>query len=283
MSHDHDNSFVNGMFHLGQTGKAPAALRRLLGEDTTDKLVEIVTKERATNPPRVAVIGKAGVGKTTTINNVFSAEFRISHALRGTSEAQLKEFALAGGGSLHILDMPGLGEGIAEDAVFEQIYREHLPNADVVLYVLEATERILGEDQRIFNQVILPALRDGKGRRLVVALNKVDLIGPGEWDTKLNHPSDEQEKSIKGRCLDIARKLSHQVPGLQAKNIVHFSAERRYRLDDLMITLIKAAGKAAWKLPVETADPFELAAPEVRDYVAQVRAEETASGKKAKR
>ncbi|MDG4766444.1 hypothetical protein O7632_20410 [Solwaraspora sp. WMMD406] len=45
------------------------------------------------------------------------------------------------------------------------------------------------------------------------------------------------------------------------------SLSRRCRLDDLLITLIGAAGKAAWKLPKETADPFELAAPEVRKFV----------------
>jgi uncharacterized protein len=275
-----NQDFLNGLFGLTQTGQAPSALRRLLGEDTTEKLVKLVTQERAANPPRVAVVGKAGVGKTTTINALFSAEFRVSHAVRGTSQAQLKEYALRGGGVLHILDMPGLGEGIEEDAVFEQIYREELPKADVVLYVLEATERVLGEDQRIFTEVILPVLRDGKGRRLVVGLNKVDLMGPGTWDTKLNYPSPEQEESIKGRCRDIARKLAEQVQGLKGKNIAFYSAEKHYLLDDLLITLIKAAGKAAWKLPVDTADPFELAAPEVREYVEQMRAQGHGSGKK---
>ncbi|MFF3765127.1 GTPase family protein [Streptomyces sp. NPDC001922] len=276
---DKDKTFLNGMFGLTQTGKAPDALRRILGDENTDKLTRLVAEERAANPPRVAVIGKAGVGKTTTINNLFSAEFKVSHALRGTSEAQLKEFALRGGGALHILDMPGLGEGIEEDRIFEGIYREHLPQADVVLYVLEATERLLGEDQRIFNDVILPILNDGRRRRLVIGLNKVDLIGPGSWDATLNFPDVEQEKSIDGRCRDIARKLARQVPGLRAGNIAHYSAERRYRLDDLLITLIKSAGKAAWKLPVDTADPFELAAPEVQEYVARRRAEGHGSGK----
>lgn len=218
------------------------------------------------------MIGKAGVGKTTTINNLFSAQFRVSHALRGTSEAQVKEFALRGGGVLNIVDMPGLGEGIAEDKVFEEIYREELPKADVVLYVLEADERLLGEDQRIFNEVIIPALRDGKARRLVIGLNKVDLLGPGSWDRALNYPDEKQETAIQGRCTDIARKLAVQIPGLRAESVSYYSAELRYRLDDLQMTLIEAAGKAAWKLPVDSKDPFELASPEVQEYVRKWRA-----------
>jgi len=268
---DKKTTFLKGLFELAQSGHAPDSLRRALGSETADRLERLVSQERATNPPRVVVIGKAGVGKTTTINNLFSAEFRVSHALRGTSAAQLKEFGLRGGGVLHIVDMPGLGEGLVEDKIFEEIYREELPKADVILYVLEADERLLGEDQRIFNEVILPALADGKGRSLVVGLNKVDLLGPGSWDTALNYPDEELEKAIHGRCTDIARKLASQVRGLEAKNINYYSAELRYRLDELQITLIKAAGKAAWKLPVQTKDPFELASPEVQEIVREWR------------
>ena len=244
----------------------------MLGSDATDRLEHLVSEERATNPPKVAVIGKAGVGKTTTVNNLFSAEFHISHALRGTDRAQLKEFSLRGGGSLHVVDMPGLGEGIAEDAIFEEIYRAELPKADVVLYVLEADERLLGTDQRIFRDVIIPAL-GGQPKRLVIGLNKVDLLGPGEWDKVLNYPDDEQEKAIERRCRDIAEKLAREVQGLRAENIVYYSAERRYRLHDLLIPLIEAAGKAAWKLPVNPRSQWELASPETQEFVRKWQAE----------
>jgi predicted GTPase len=265
-------TFLRGMAELAGSGKATDGLRGLLGADAVDKLEKLVSRERATNPPRVIVIGKAGVGKSTTINNLFSARLRTSNAVQGTSAAQLVEYGLRGGGLLHIVDMPGLGEGIDEDAVFERIYREELPKADVVLYVLEADERILREDQRIFSDVVLPALAGGRGRRLVIGLNKVDLIGPGTWDRRLNHPDEQQEKSIEGRCRDIADKLARSVPGLRAENIDYYSAELRYRLIDLQITLIKASGKAAWKLPVDTKDPFELADPDVREFVREWRA-----------
>jgi len=265
-------SFFQDLFKLSQSGKASDGLRRMLGADTTAKLERLVSEERTTNPPKVAVIGKAGVGKTTTVNSLFSAEFHISHALRGTDRAQLKEFSLRGGGSLHVVDMPGLGEGIAEDAIFEEIYRTELPKADVVLYVLEADERLLGEDQRIFTDVIIPAL-NGQTKRLVVGLNKVDLLGPGSWDTVLNYPDEKQEKAIERRCTDIASKLARQVRGLRPDSIAYYSAERLYRLEDLLIILIEAAGKAAWKLPVNPRPWHELAAPEVRDFVREWQAE----------
>ncbi|WP_285618119.1 GTPase [Kineosporia sp. NBRC 101677] len=252
-------------------------LHGILGAEAAQKLGDVISRERATNPPRIAVIGKAGVGKTTTINNLFSARLKVSHALRGTSEAGHKEFELRGGGILHVVDMPGLGEGLAEDAVFEEIYREELPKVDVVLYVMQASERILGEDQRIFSELVVPALQAGRGggkvKQLVVGLNKVDLMKPVQWDERLNYPEPVMEKSIQGRCQDIARHLRDQVPELGADSVNYYSAEKRYRLDDLMLTLVEAAGKVAWKLPKETADPFELADPDVQEFVARWRAE----------
>lgn len=274
---DKKTSFLRGIFELTQSGRATDGLRDILGAETAQQLETLVSRERATNPPKVAVIGKAGVGKTTTINNLFSADLKVSHALRGTSEAHHKEYELRGGGSMHVIDMPGLGEGIAEDRVFEEIYREELPKADVVLYIMQADERLLGEDQRIFNEVVLPAMRTGNGngrvKQLVVGLNKVDLMEPRQWNAKLNHPEPDMARNIENRCRDITRHLADQVPGLAAESINFYSADRRYRLDDLMITLIGAAGKAAWKLPKDTADPFELAAPEVQAFVRKWRAE----------
>jgi predicted GTPase len=162
------------LFQLLQSGQLSNRLVDALGDQRAKELKRLVDQERSERPPKVAVVGKAGVGKTTTVNNLFSASFRTSHALTGTKEAQLKEYELQGGGLLHVLDLPGLGEGVAEDEAFEQIYRNELPHTDLVLYVLEAGERILGEDQRILRDVIIPSLskvktEEGRPRRLPIS------------------------------------------------------------------------------------------------------------------
>ncbi|MFC9329590.1 GTPase family protein [Kitasatospora sp. NPDC057015] len=259
---------LRGLMKLASTGKADAELSGVIGADSARQLEQLIRTERAANPPRIAVIGKAGVGKTTTINSVFSVRMHTSHALQGTSAAQLKRFELTGGGTLEVIDLPGLGESIEDDRVFAGIYREELPKADVVLYVLSAEERLLAEDQRIFDEVVLPAFRAGSAtaggrvRRLVIGLNKIDIIGPGKWDDEINYPDEQKEESIRRRAADIAAKLSDLVPDLVPENIVHYSAERRFRLHDLLLALVTAAGAAAWKLPLAPADPFELATSE---------------------
>lgn len=252
--------------------KASDEIRQLVGDKELKELDELLSEERG-RPPKVAVIGKAGVGKTTTINNLFNANLRTSHALSGTKTAHLKEFELDGGGVLAVLDMPGLGEDIDEDKLYEQIYREELPKVDIILYVLQANERILGEDQRIITDVVLSSfsnfiLSSEKGieERIIIGLNKVDLIGPGVWDEEINCPTDEQEVSIDRRCNDIIQKLSKVVP-ISKKNMIYYSAEKRYRLYNLLIAIIKATGNIGWKLPVNPKPWWELAAPNVQKFV----------------
>jgi len=246
---------------------ARKSLEKILGLDKLTELQELIAQERAI-PPKVAVIGKAGVGKTTTINNLFKVRWKTSPTIAGTRKAQTKDFDLSGGGSLTIVDMPGLGEDIDADAIHEKTYREVLPTVDVAVWVIQANAKDLAEDQRILQEVVLPGLKGRKGH-LVVGLNQVDLIGPGEWNKRLNYPTPEQEKSIERRCSDIINKLS-KITHIPSNKIIYYSAKQRYKLYDLLIGMIMAASDRGWKLPVQPANPFELADADVQDFVQTV-------------
>lgn len=243
-------------------------LEKIIGTEDAKKLSELIDNEKS-KPPKIAVIGKSGVGKTTTINNLFNAEWKTSHSVAGTKKAQLKDFELAGGGKLSIYDMPGLGEDIDADIEYEKIYRKVLPEADVVLWVVQANARDLAEDQRILREVVLDTMGDLKGK-LVIGLNQVDKIGPGEWDDKLNYPSEEQEKSIIRRSNDIIEKIS-TVTKIKKENIQYYSAIKRYRLYELLTSMINAADELGWKLPIQPKNPFELADKEVQEFVNQIK------------
>lgn len=241
----------------------------ILGEDRLKQLEDLIYNERAI-PPKVAFIGKSGVGKTTTVNNLFNANFHTSHTIAGTKAAQKEDFELVGGGSLTIVDMPGLGEDIDEDEKYLQIHQDILPQVDVVLYIMQANAKDMSADQEILRLVASTAT-EGRQQRIVIGLNQVDKMPPSNWDDSFNFPSREQEISIERRCNDIVAKLS-QATGVSHDNIVFYSALRRYRLYDLLIAIIKAAGSLGWKFPIRPADPFELADPEIREFITQERA-----------
>lgn len=209
-----------------------------------------VQTELLDRAPVVAIIGKAGVGKTTTINNLFDVDEFVAEVLtfeqkghigdvrRGTTKAIRKRFDLKIGIGLDIIDLPGLGDDIRKDKEFEEIYRQILPQCDIILYVLKADNRTLGEDERILQNIVLPSCDK---KKIIIAVNQVDIIGENEglhWDTRINLPDTRQEELIKMKQKDIAQMFSEDL-GLDVDKIVCYSAIKRYHLLELLHSIVK--------------------------------------------
>lgn len=239
-------------------------LQENLPKDMADRIGKAFSDEMAI-PPKVAIIGKSGVGKTSTINNLFDVEWHTSETITGTTDAQIETFELKGKGKLTVVDMPGLGDSIANDEKFTEIYKKILPDVDVIMYIIQADDRGLGTDERIIKDVVLQCGKD-IDKKLVVGINKVDLLGENEglkWDSLINLPSEEQEKLIERKCEDIVKRLSKDV-GIDKDTITYFSAVKRYHLYDLLYTIVVQSGRKGWKLSMNPKDWLELCDPEVR-------------------
>lgn len=209
-----------------------------------------VQTELLDRAPVVAIIGKAGVGKTTTINNLFDVDDYVAEALsfdekghisdvrRGTTTAIRKRFDLKIGIGLDIIDLPGLGDDIRKDKEFESIYRQILPKCDIILYVLKADNRTLGEDERILQNIVLPSCDK---KKIILAVNQVDILGENEglhWDTRINLPEPRQEELIQLKQKDISS-MFHEDLGVDANKIVCYSAIKRYHLLELLHSIVK--------------------------------------------
>ena len=127
-------------------------MRKILSEDELNLVLNKFKQERKL-PPKVAILGKAGVGKTTTINSVFNAQWKTSHTIVGTTQAQMKEFALSTGGTLGVVDLPGYGRSMAEDREYEKIYQKMIPSCDLVFLVLQANTRDFADDQEMIVKI----------------------------------------------------------------------------------------------------------------------------------
>ncbi len=209
-----------------------------------------VQTELLDRAPVVAIIGKAGVGKTTTINNLFDVDDFVAEVLsfeqkghigdvrRGTTKAIRKRFDLKIGIGLDIIDLPGLGDDIRKDKEFEEIYRQILPQCDIILYVLKADNRTLGEDERILQNIVLPSCDK---KKIIIAVNQVDILGENEglhWDTRINLPDERQEELIKIKQKDIAAMFSEDLD-VDEDKIVCYSAVKRYNLLELLHSIVK--------------------------------------------
>lgn len=198
---------------------------------------DTVKKAFSVNPPTIGVIGVSGVGKSSTINSLFKTSLATSDTIRCTTEfkatdlsvdAQTKEGRCAA--SLRVVDAPGLGEDIRNDSVYLDMYKEHLPHCDVILWVMAARNRAVALDQRYLEQ--LSEFRD----RIVFGINQIDLVEPLDWNGRINMPSTTQDRNINEIVADRRERLS-SIIGKDAV-VIPYGAKQKFGLAELFEGII---------------------------------------------
>lgn len=197
--------------------------------------------------PKIAFIGKCGSGKSSTINSLFNAGLPVSHTNAGTLSTT--EILVAGDkGDLIIYDMPGFGEDIEKDQEYLYLYKDVLGECDAVVWVLSATDRSLSQDQAFFWDLKNLVTSDWASR-LVIGINKADLIYPNNWNNRINLPSRKQEKNLVGFAENVVRKFKKVHPKLRKDRIIEYSAAKAYNLTRLFRVMLEVApDNRAWLL-----------------------------------
>ncbi|KJS05345.1 MAG: hypothetical protein VR77_08850 [Flavobacteriales bacterium BRH_c54] len=207
------------------------------------RMVEEKREKELNNHPKIAIIGKTGVGKSSTINNLFRVNLGVSHFEACTKDAE-PVIISNGKGKIIIYDMPGLGEDLDKDEQHKKLYKKVLPQCDVVLWILNIADREMSSQQTHIKEI-----SEYLENTLVICANKADILEPSEWIETQNLPSIAQEENLKKRIADIRKKLCKIIPDLEEDRIVYYSAKRKYRMNDLFRAMMDACPiKRAWVL-----------------------------------
>ncbi|MFT4416906.1 tRNA uridine-5-carboxymethylaminomethyl(34) synthesis GTPase MnmE [Fredinandcohnia humi] len=114
------------------------------------------------------IIGRPNVGKSSLLNSLVHENKAIVTDIPGTTRDVIEEYVNVKGVPLRLVDTAGIRE--TEDLV-ERIgverSREVLKKADLILLVLNFSEDVTEEDERLFEAVI--------GMDMIVIINKTDL------------------------------------------------------------------------------------------------------------
>lgn len=222
--------------------RAIGGLGFLLGNSQTSTIADELADELK-RAPRIALLGETGVGKSSTLNALFNAGAAIDHIRPCTVE--VSEYAVVtemegSHGPIRVFDMPGLGQDLDSDEAFLKEYARILPTCDVALWILDGCTRTLSSTQATLRGVVSSAMSGLD--RLVIGINKIDSIEPGDWNIRTNRPSTRQQKNIKARKDDIKKRLGNVI-GIDEKRIIPFSARKNYHLADLLNALMEACPK----------------------------------------
>lgn len=191
-------------------------------------------------PPRLVLIGEAGVGKSTTVNALFNAGQPVGHTRATTDHAYAIQVEEVSGtrGMLEVVDMPGIGDDVANYHRYLDLYLRVLPTADAIVWVHPAEDRSVHLVQQALMDLLGQSAPD-LSERLVLALNKADEIDPHDWNQSANLPSARQLEALRERAADFTEKIVRVLPAWQGRAVT-YSARQHYNLTALFKEMMQA-------------------------------------------
>ena len=178
--------------------------------------------------PRVAIVGRPNVGKSTLVNSLVGEERVIAFDKPGTTIDPIDVPFERNGKRYTLVDTAGLrkrgkqGENVEQFSVIKTL--QAIDRANVAIFVIDAVDGITEHDQHVAGYIL------EKGRAVVVAVNK--------WDAA----NAEQRDRIKAE-------LGWKVGFLGFAKTLYVSARDKKGLGDIMTAVDKAYVAAMIKLP----------------------------------
>lgn len=160
-------------------------------DDMVKHFTDIDESAEQNEVPRIAVVGRPNVGKSSLINTFIGEERNIVTPIAGTTRDAIDTHYRKFGHDFIIVDTAGLRRKtkVNEDLEFYSVMRSirAIESSDVCLLLVDATQGIERQDMNIFSLIV----RNKKG--LVLVVNKWDLV------EKNNKTVDEYTELIKER------------------------------------------------------------------------------------
>ena len=143
-------------------------------DEVVNHLKDILEDDEDDGIPRLAIVGRPNVGKSSLLNALIGEERNIVTDIAGTTRDSITTHYNAFGFDLKLIDTAGLRKKgkVNEDIEFYSVMRavRAIENADVCLLLIEALEGVMAQDMNIFNL----AIKNKKG--IVILVNKWDLV-----------------------------------------------------------------------------------------------------------
>jgi GTP-binding protein len=147
-------------------------------EDAPDDREDDEVVPTEAKPPRVAIIGRPNVGKSTLFNRLVGEDRAVVHDMPGTTRDAIDTLVETDDGPIVFVDTAGMRRRsrIDDSAEYYSLVRalRAVDEADVALLVIDATEGVTGQDQRLAERI------DAAGCPVVVLLNKWDVLADAQ-------------------------------------------------------------------------------------------------------
>ncbi len=223
----------------------------ITGSGTGDLLDDVVkhfkndTIEDTSGLPKITIVGRPNVGKSSTINALLGVDRNIVTDIAGTTRDTIHTRFNQFGYDFLLVDTAGLRKKtkVSEDVEFYSVMRSvrAIEDADVCMLIIDATRGVEAQDMNIFHLIE----RNRKG--VVILVNKWDLI------EKNNKTTIEYEKYVR-----------QQIAPFNDVEIVFTSALTKQRLLKALEAALKVYENRTQKL--KTSELNTIMLEEIENY-----------------
>jgi GTP-binding protein len=202
--------------HGRRTGDLLDEIVRHLPAAGTDVVEDVAPK--ADGVPAVALVGRPNVGKSTLFNRLIGDERAVVHDMPGTTRDTIDTEVETPEGRIRFVDTAGMRRKsrIDEGTEYYSLVRalQAIDEVDVAVLVIDATEGITHQDQRLAERV------DAAGCPVVVLLNKWELLEAEQRADVMHQVADRlhflsSSPVLKGSALS-GKGIHKLVPALAA-------------------------------------------------------------------
>ena len=226
--HFHEVSSANG----SGTGELLDEVALLLKDEEPDQ-------QNIEGLPRIAIVGRPNVGKSSLINALIGEDRNIVTSIAGTTRDSIDTRYKAYGREFVLVDTAGIRRKskVSENIEFYSVMRSlrALENADVVVLVLDATLGMESQDLTLFWM----AHRQGKG--IVILVNKWDLV--------------EKESNTH---LEYTENIRKEIAPFTDVPVMYVSALTKQRVFQGMETVLQVYENLSIKIPTRALNDYIL-------------------------
>jgi GTP-binding protein len=130
---------------------------------------------------RLAILGKPNTGKSTLLNRLLREQKSLVTDVPGTTRDPVRGSFRFKGHWIRVIDTAGIRRKnkVSEPVEYYSVNRaiQCIDEADVVVLLIDVREGVTDQDKKIAD------LAARKGRGIVLAQNKMDLVPQGEWES----------------------------------------------------------------------------------------------------
>ena len=186
------------------------------------------------NGINVALVGKTNVGKSSIMNALLGENRAIVTDIKGTTRDSITESFLYNGIKINLIDTAGIREteDVVESIGIEKS-KESLANADIVLFVLDGSEKENQEDKEIETMLA--------GKKIITIINKTDkkrLVGHKENEIEVSALTNKNITNLKQKIVDMVIEQNIDTNALVLTNERHVTIlkDARVLLEEILLS-----------------------------------------------